>query len=295
MLDPARTSHITIEPLGTTFGAAISGIDLSAPLPEAAWDEIRAACTEYRVLAFRGQSLAPADIVEASRQFGYTETHIDGSYLLEGHPEIIKIGNLKVDGVMRSLFVNGREEWHFDYSYVKVPSIGALFYAVEVPPEGGDTLFADSTAAFDALDEELKDRLRPLVAVHSWAELHRGLEAMDPTRKPLSDEAKAKYPDVRQPLVYSHPDTGRESLWLCPEVIVGIEGMEDGEARALLAELQSKVIAPAYRYDHKWRKGDLVVWDNRAVLHTATLFDYEKHLRLLYRTTILAQAPAVAA
>ncbi len=287
--------HIEVERLGPTFAARVTNVDLSEDLSEAVWEEIRHACLDERVLAFRGQDLAPAHIVEASRRFGYCETHIDGDYLLEGHPEIIKIGNLKVDGVMRSLFVNAREEWHFDYSYVAEPSIGALFYAVEVPPEGGDTLFADSTAAFEALPESEKDRLRPLVAVHSWQQLHRDLEAMDPDRKPLSQEAKARYPDVAQPLVYRHPETGRESLWLCPAVIVGIEGMGRSEARTLLGDLQEHVTSPAFRYDHKWEKGDLVVWDNRSVLHTATVFDYEKYLRLLYRTTILASAPAEAA
>ncbi|NYZ12665.1 TauD/TfdA family dioxygenase [Azospirillum sp. RWY-5-1] len=287
--------HLELKPTGASFGIEVTNIDLARPQSDAVWEEIIRAYLDHRVMVFRGQELEPEHIVAASKRFGYTEAHIDSGYLLDGYPEIIKIGNLKVDGVMRSLFVNAREEWHFDYSYVKTPSIGALFYAVEIPPEGGDTLFADSTAAFDALDDAEKEWLRPLVAVHSWEELHRQLEAMDPTRKPLSAAAKAKYPPVRQPLVHKHPDTGRESLWLCPQVILEIEGMEREETRALVDRLQAHTISAPFHLRHKWRKGDLVVWDNRAVLHTATVFDYERHLRLLYRTTILAEAPAAAA
>jgi taurine dioxygenase len=290
--DPYR--HVALVPVTDAYVSEVTNVDLARPQPTEVWDEIRRACLDRRVLAFRDQVLSPEDIVSASRQFGFTETHIDSDHLLDGHPEIIQIGNLMVDGIMRSLFVNAREEWHFDYSYVATPSIGALFYAVEVPPEGGDTVFADATSAFAALDEAEKAHLRTLFAVHSWAELHRQLEAMDPTRKPLSPEALRRYPPVRQPLVHRHPQTGRESLWLCPQVIVEIEGMEAPAARALMDRLQAHVTAPRFIYRHKWRKGDLVVWDNRSVLHTATVFDYERHLRLLYRTTILAEAPAAA-
>ncbi|CAO3441050.1 TauD/TfdA dioxygenase family protein [Azospirillum endophyticum] len=287
--------HLVVEPVGPGYGAVVTNLDLSRPQQDAVWQEVDRAFLDHRVIVFRDQRLEPEHIVACSRRFGHTETHIDSSHLLDGHPEIIMIGNLKVGGVMKSLFVNAREEWHFDYSYMPVPSVGALFYAVEVPPEGGDTLFADSTAAFEALPDEDKDQLRGSTAVHSWDHLHRQLEAMDPTRKPLSEAARAKYPPVRQPLVHRHPRTGRESLWLCPQVIVEIEGMAQEDGVALLDRLKTHVTAPSYLYRHVWRKNDLVVWDNRAVLHTATVFDYERHLRLLYRTTILADAPAVAA
>lgn len=280
-------SHITVTPLGTTFGARVEGIDISAPITDEAWAEVERAFRDYRVIVLPGQPALPDRIVELSRRIGFTETHIDSGYLLDGHPEIIKIGNLKEDGVMKSLFVNAREEWHFDYSYIARPSIAALFYAVEIPPEGGDTLFADSTAAFEALPEAEKEKLRGLTAVHSWARLHEQLEAMDPTRKPLSAEAKRKYAPVTQPLVYRHPVTGRESLWLAPQVIPEIVGMAEAEKDALLERLTAYVTGPDFTYRHQWRKGDLVFFDNRGTLHTATVFDYERYLRLMYRTTIL--------
>ncbi|SMF65645.1 taurine dioxygenase [Tistlia consotensis] len=286
--------HLDLRPVAEGFGAEVVDLDFGRPLGEPVWQEIVRAFHEQRLLLFRGQELAPEQIVAASRRFGRPEAHIDSSNLLEGHPEIIKIGNLKVDGVMRSLFVNAREEWHFDYSYVPTPSIGALFYAVAIPPEGGDTLFADSTAAFEALDEAEKRRLRGLTTVHSWAHFHLQLEAMDPTRKPLSEDALAKYPPVRQPLVHRHPVTGRESLWLCPQVIVEIEGLAPDESRALLERLQAHAIQPRFFHRHRWREKDLAIWDNRALLHSATVFDHERHLRLLWRTTILAEAPAAA-
>lgn len=287
--------HIEVQPLGGTFGARIGGVDISREISPEAWTEIERAFHEHRVVVLSGQPNLPERIVSLSSRLGFTETHIDSTHLLDGHPEIIMIGNLKVDGVMKSLFVNAREEWHFDYSYVAKPSIAALFYAVTVPPEGGDTLFADATAAFEALDEAEKTRLRGLTAIHSWAQLHKQLEAMDATRKPLSEEALRKYAPVPQPMVYRHPVTGRESLWLAPQVISEIIGMDPAEAAALQERLAAHVTSPAFTYRHKWQQGDLVFFDNRAVLHTATVFDFERYQRLMYRTTILDGGPAIAA
>lgn len=286
-LSSAPYERIKVTPLGPTFGARVDGVDIAEEIDDALWAELDRAFREYRVIVLSGQPNLPDRIVELSRRIGFTEAHIDSGYLLDGHPEIIKIGNLKVDGVMKSLFVNAREEWHFDYSYVAKPSIAALFYGVEIPPEGGDTLFADATAAFDALPEAEKQHLRGLTAIHSWARLHEQLEAMDPTRKPLSDEAKRRFAPVPQPLVYHHPVTGRESLWLAPQVIAEIEGMAEAEKEALLERLTAHVTSPGFVYRHKWKQGDLVFFDNRGTLHTATVFDYERHLRLMYRTTIL--------
>ncbi len=248
--------HLELRPVAGSFGAEVVAIDGAGPdlergLGEAAWHEIQSALLAHRLLLFRGQALSPETIVAASRRFGRPEAHIDSAHLLEGHPEIIKIGNLKVDGVMRSLFVNAREEWHFDYSYVSPPSIAALFYALAVPPDGGDTLFADSTAAFEALDAAEQAELRGLTAVHSWAHFHRQLEAMDPTRRPLSAEALAKHPPVRQPLVYRHPATGRESLWLCPHVIVEVEGLPAARSAALLERLQAHVVQARFFHRHR--------------------------------------------
>jgi taurine dioxygenase len=282
--------HIRVTPMGGTFGARIEGVDIGAEISPEAWAEVERAFAEHRVIVLPGQPALPDRIIDLSRRIGFTETHIDSSHLLDGYPEIIQIGNLKVDGVMKSLFVNAREEWHFDYSYVAKPSIAALFYAVEIPPEGGDTLFADSTAAFEALPEAEKAYLRGLTAIHSWARLHEQLEAMDPTRKPLSPEAKRKFAPVPQPLVYRHPVTGRESLWVAAQVVAEIPGLAEAETRALMDRLTEHATRPEFVYRHKWTKGDLVFFDNRATLHTATVFDYERYLRLMYRTTILDQA-----
>lgn len=286
-MSAAPYRHIEVTPLGPTFGARVDGVNIAEPVSDETWAEVARAFAEHRVIVLSDQPALPDRIVDWSRRIGFTEQHIDSKYLLDGHPEIIKIGNLKEGGVMTSLFVNAREEWHFDYSYVAKPSIAALFYAVEIPPEGGDTLFADSTAAFESLDEAEKARLRGLTAIHSWARLHEQLEAMDPTRTPLSDEAKQKFAPVPQPLVYRHPVTGRESLWLAPQVVSEIIGMAPAEKDALLARLTDYTTGPGFTYRHKWRKGDLVFFDNRGTLHTATVFDFERYLRLMYRTTIL--------
>jgi taurine dioxygenase len=289
---PQTTAPFELTPISQTFGASVGGLDLNAPVGPQTWAAIHDAFLRHRLLLFRGQSLEPERIVDWSKRFGVTERHLDAAYLLEGHPEIIVIGNLRENGRMRSLFVNAREEWHFDYSYTPNPALGALFYAVTVPPAGGDTLFADSTAAYDALSPEMKARIEPLRGLHSWSHLHRMLEAMDPSRPPLTAEQVAAHPEVAHPLVHVHPETGRRSLWICPQVIRKIEGLSEAESAELLEELQAHATQPQFTYRHRWQEGDLLVYDNRALLHSATVFDHERHLRVMYRTTILQEMAA---
>lgn len=277
-------------PLGPVFGAVVSGFDLTAPVTETAFAWLSDALGRHGVLLFRDQSLEPAHILAWSRRFGPLERHSEAHYLLDGHDEIVVIGNLVVDGVMRSLFVNAREEWHFDYAYAAVPSIAALFYAVEVPPQGGDTVFADMRAAYDGLSVAQKARVDGLIGVFSYEELDCHLRRMDPTRRPLSAAMRRAWPPVRHPIVQAHSSTGRKALRLSPQIMTGIEGLPADAANALIAELSAYATQPRFLYRHRWQPGDLVLFDNRSMLHTATPFDAERYRRIMYRTTIMAPA-----
>ncbi len=276
-----------LRPFESGFGAEVLGLDLSRPVSEAAFAAVHAALLDHGFLLLSGQRLEPAHILDWSRRFGPLETHVEGSFLLPGYREIVVIGNLMVDGQMRSLFVNGGEEWHYDYSYAPDPSIAALFYAVEVPPEGGDTLFADTRAAYDALDPDLKARVEDLVGVYAYANLDQHLRTMDPSRPPLTADVLDAWPPVRHPIVARHPETGRKVLRLSPQVMSGIEGLAEDEGRALIARLSEHATQPRFVHRHAWQAGELLIFDNRALLHSATWFDAERYRRIMYRTTIM--------
>ena len=270
-----------------SFCVEVIGVDLSRSDSERHEDFIRDALYEHSLLLFRDQHLPPHRIVAWSQKFGDLELHSEAPYLLEGHPEIVVIGNLMEGGRMKSLFVNAREEWHFDYAYAAIPSVGALFYAVEIPPEGGDTLFADMRAAYDALDDDTKLRIEPLVAVFSYEEMDRHLRSMDPTRPPLSESAKLHWPPVKHHLVQTHPVTKRNALRLAPEVMGEVIGMDKTEAQRIISNLLNHATRDRFVYRHQWKSGDLVIFDNRSLIHSATPFDANRYRRVMYRTTIM--------
>jgi taurine dioxygenase len=204
------------------------------------------------------------------------------------HPEVLKISNIFVDGEPIGLYDGDeQEEWHTDYSWKKVMSRASLLYSAVAPQEGGDTVFADSTTAYEELPDDLRDRIGDLRAVHSMAHLVEQELGTNPHKKPLTAEERERTPDVEQPLVRRHPVTGRRSLLLGSMIISGIPGLAPDEGRALLDRLHAHASAPRYCYRHHWNVGDLVIWDNDATMHTRTACDHTRHQRLLYRTTVM--------
>jgi taurine dioxygenase len=156
-------------------------------------------------------------------------------------------------------------------------------------------LFADATAAWRTLDPDLRRRVDGLYAVHALETLRQWGLRHNPERGANVDNQSSEYPPVRQPLVRTHPATGVKSLYVCPAVISHIEGMDPEASAALIETLITHVTQPRFVYTHRWRRGDLVMWDNRAVLHTASLFDHTRYQRLMYRTTVAGNAPGLAA
>jgi len=299
MNQPATMTHtassladatLTVRQIGATFCAEVHGIPIDGDVSPELLAQFVSTLHRYRVLIVPGLNLEPADLAAFSRRFGPLEIHNRFENTLPAHREVFCVGNVERDGMTAS-FSRGVEQWHADSSYRETPSDASLFYAEIVPDEGGDTLFADATAAWRTLEPALRQQVEGLFAVHSLETLRRWGEQHNPGR---IDDRPAAFPPVRQKLVRTHPATGAKSLYVCPAVISHIEGMDAFASAALIEALLKHVTQARFVYTHRWRKGDLVMWDNRAVLHTASLFDHTRYQRLMYRTTIAGHAPALA-
>lgn len=285
---------VSARQIGPTFGAEVTGMPVHGDVAPELLTQFIAYLHCYRVLVLPQANVTPADLVAFSRRFGELEIHSRFQNTLPAHREIFCVGNVQRDGMVAS-FNRGVEQWHADSSYREVPSDASLFYGEIVPPEGAETLFADATAAWRTLDTALKYRVDGLRAVHSLETLRAWGQRHNPDR-PAQDTAShiAQFPAASQPLVRVHPATGAKSLYVCPAVISHVEGLDPDEGAALIQTLIAHVTQPRYVYSHRWQQGDLVMWDNRAVLHTASLFDHTKYERLMYRTTVAGNARALS-
>ena len=287
-MSAVEQSRITVTPVQGRFVAEVDGVDLSRPLDDGDFGLIHDAFIAHSILVFRGQSLTNEQHIEFSRRFGELEIHTAKHWLLPDYPEILVLSNRGEQGTKP--IVNGGAYWHSDITYKAKPPLGSLLYALEVPPEGGDTLFADMYTAYESLDDETKARIEGLRAIHRYEDRYRMMAKEDKERPPLTKEQLAQVPDVVHPVVRTHPLSGRKALYVNEGFTVGIEGMPDAEGRALLEMLFRRSVEPGNVYRHCWRAGDLVMWDNRCTMHRATEYDL-RHTRAMHRTTIQGDRP----
>jgi len=283
---------LTLRRLHPLFGVEIIGVDTGQPMTDATFSDVRAAFEEYSLVVFRDQTLDDESQVAFSQRFGPLETTVKanpagGSYFARQSNLDIKSGDVIPANDKRMIYQKANYFWHTDSSFKPIPSLCSLLSGRIVPPAGGDTEFASMRAAYAELPEALKRRVDGLVAEHSFV-YSRGL--IDPSV--LTDEEKAETPPVRQALVRTNPVNGRKSLYLGAHAS-HIIGWPIEEGRALLKELTEFTTQPRFCYAHKWRQGDLVVWDNRCLLHRATAYDGKAHKRLMQRTTVAGDAPTV--
>jgi taurine dioxygenase len=283
----AGPARFQVMPSSAPLGNEVAGLDISRPLDEATFAQLRRAFDEHSVLVFRGQKLTPEQHIRFSEGFGELEVHVVAKYLLPGYPQIFRVSNIVENGQR----IGGSGEfWHTDLSYVARPSRGSLLYSIEVPVRDGvvlgDTLFASTTAAYDALPASMKKRLEGLTAVHRFSDIYSQVARERAAAPTLTAEQKARVPDVRHPVVTVHPHTGRKSLFVNEGFTVHIEGMPADESAALLRELFDHCTRPQFTYVHKWQVGDLVMWDNWATIHRATGGYTAQERRLLHRTTL---------
>jgi taurine dioxygenase len=281
---------LAIRPVSDVLGAEIVGLDLAEPMDDAGFAQVKRAFEENSVIVFRDQRrLTPEQHIEFSRRFGPLEMHVQRRFHLPGHPEILIVSNVVRDGQPIGLGDAGRY-WHSDLSYMAEPSLGSLLHAQELPAEGGDTLFVNMHAAYEALDEETKERIVTLEAEHSYVARNERQAAANPNRPRLDAAAAASVPPVIHPVVRVHPATGRKALFVNEGFTTRILGIPEAESRALLERLFAHMIEPRFVYRHRWEAHDLVFWDNRATIHLATGCPPELS-RTLYRTTVRGDRP----
>ena len=276
LMDAVQSSVI-----GRNFGLVMTGVR-AQDLRPAEIDEVLGTYSRFPLLVLRGQELSPQDYESFGRHFGELQDHTRQQFVLPGHPTIYVLSNKVVDGEPIGVHKDGMS-WHTDGTYVAKPLETTMLYALEVPPVGGDTLFADTRAAFADLDDELKATIRGCDVLHSFEHL---LGYLNPTaRTEITEEQRAATPEVRHPLVITRTD-GSEYLYLTMGSSRAIVGMDEEESQALLRRLVAHVTQDEYVYRHQWRVGDLVIWNNLCSMHSATAYDDDRYVRHLHRLWI---------
>lgn len=262
---------VSVRQMGPGFAAEVAGVDLSRPLGGATWSALHAAWLAHKVIVLRGQSLSAADFYAFGERFGPPEPHTLAVYRHPERPGITLLSNRVEMGRPKGIRDAG-SHWHSDYSYKAVPADATLLYALEIPEEGGDTLFVDMAAAYAALPGHLKRRIDGRVARHQYR-WHRDRDHPEGRWRLMSEAERAQTPEVEHPVVRRHPETGQRAIFVFPGItsgVKGVVGLSEDESASLLAALYAHCEDPRFQYRHKWRAGDVLVWDNRATMHRAT-------------------------
>ena len=273
--------HIEIRPLSAALGAEIFGIDIGKPLTHATVARIRQAFLEHLVIFFRDQLLTPRELLDFARLFGEPMLYpqLKG---LPGYPKVTAVIKREHE------LTNFGGVWHTDTAYLECPPMASLLYALETPPHGGDTLFANQYLAYDTLPASLKKKLDGLIGSNSSAKPEASRTREDRQRE--SGE-ELKILTARHPVVRTHPETGRKSLYVNAGHTTQMEGLSELESKDLLAELFSHQIRPEFVARFQWAPGSLALWDNRCTLHYP-LNDYHGYRRVMHRVTLAGDHPA---
>ena len=292
MTSLTKTS-MTVTRLSDALGAEITGIDVSGPVDGAMIGAITEALLDNHVIVMRDQSLTPEQQVTFSRRFGDLVVRVSGEFLHPEFPEVLILCNRKVDGkYVGATGAYAGELWHTDLTYAERPSMGSMLHALEVADKGGDTAWANLSLAYETSPEETKRRIDGLKAIHVRDRRRNPRGAItDAFDRDVDKYYSVKVTDSFHPMVRTHPVTGRKSLFVTPRFAVAIEGMDDAEAQPLLDELFAHQINPDFIYQHKWRVGDLVFWDNRCTAHLAVGGIVAPGIRHLHRTSIAGEPP----
>jgi taurine dioxygenase len=275
-----------IRELKPGFGAEVLGVDFPRATPEQK-SLLVDAFQHHGALLLRDQTMSPDDLLDLIRLFGEPEGHTLQQFTLPGYPNIYILSNKVIDGRPIGAHNDG-VGWHTDYSYKAEPVMSTMLYAVEVPPEGSDTLLADLCAAYDALAPERRAALDGLKLHHSYQHF---MENREWGAMKLSDALKAQNPDVIHPLIRTHPADGRKALWVSTGTVKEVVGMPNPAGLALVDELVEWATQDRFVYRHKWRVGDVLMWDNRCTLHTGTLYDDTKYVREMHRLWVKGDRP----
>lgn len=273
----SKTLPFDIEPQTPTIGATISGLDLKEPLRDEVISGLRAALVQWKVIFFRGQHLSEQEHIRFASQFGELEVH-PLTPADQPRPEILRIVHDRDN--------KGTENvWHSDVTWRPEPSLGSILRAVEIPEVGGDTLWANMEEAYSDLPDELKEKLDGLLAEHNFM---RAFGHLIPREQ--HEKVREKYPLQHHPVVRTHPESGRKSLYVNIAFTDRIMGMEKNESDKLLEILQNTASRPEYQVRLKWQPGTIAFWDNRASQHYA-VSDYWPQRRVMERVTVVGDRP----
>lgn len=289
MLADADVAHAAIQlsPQPSGFGAEITGVDLSRPLPPETLAQVKAAWARHAVVAFPDQPLSLDQLEAFTLQIG-PFGHDPFIKPMAGHPNVLELRREPDEKA-----TNFGAGWHSDWSFQPQPPAATLLHAEVVPPVGGDTLFCDASRAYETLSATLKRMIAPLRAVHSAGRAYgtKGVFARETEKRTMqiivSEEAEAT---LTHPLVRTHPVTGRKALFISPVYTVGIEGLAPRESQGILGLLFAHMLEDGFIYRHHWRPGMLLMWDNRCTMHLAE-GGYDGHLRLMHRATVAGDTP----
>lgn len=274
-------------PLTPSIGAELIGIDLREDMDDDLFEAVYRDFLKHQVLLLGAQDLPPGDQVRFARRFGQVQIHVMNQYHADGHPELYRLSNLDDQGRPNGRHPDkGTLEWHTDGSWQRVTGQATIIYSELVPKAGGETHFCDMYGAYERLPAEWKARIEGLRAVHNLDFSRTRRHGEDP----MTEEQKRKVPPVDHPIVRTHPETGRKCLFLGDHAEY-VVGMDYAAGRALIDELNSLAVHPDLTYEHRWTPGQLMVWDNRCLLHRATAFDMAREGRVIRRCTVLGEAP----
>jgi len=280
----APSPGFAIRTLSSAIGIEVEGIDLARPLDDAGFARIRRAWEENCIALIRGQSLDETEQVAFAARFGTLGRNVNESdpMKLGGHPAVLYVSNIRVDGKLTGILPDGEMFFHSDTCYLEKPAMASMLYAMEVPSQGGHTLYANGFRAYDALPEEIKRLLSG----------KRALNVYDYEGNP-THRAKALPPGVKQyahPVFRTHAPTGRKALYVNRLMTWAILDMPEARSRELLEFLFDHQEKPEFVYEHAWRPGDVILWDNRSCLHARTDFDAGERRRLR-RVTVIGETP----
>lgn len=274
-----------VAPVAGAVGAEVSGIDLRAPLDPATTAALRRAFLDHQVLFFRDQPLSDAELIRFGRCFGPLADIPPHRRLPGGDPHILVVEKTPEDRL------NFGSEWHSDTTYLDTPTLGSILLAKEVPPVGGDTLFANQYRAYETLSDGMKTMLAGLRAVHTDGRTKRKLQlGFVPPTDSMAEDSRFKTVETVHPVVRTHPETGRRCLFVNMIQTERFAGMTIEESRPILRYLYDHSTRPEFTCRFRWRAGSIALWDNRCLQHWA-LNDYPGHLRLMHRVQIKGDKP----
>ena len=284
---PARHWPFAVRPLAANLGAEISGVELAGDIENDVFRAIYQAFLRYQVLLFEPQDLPPGRQVDFARQFGEVQIHVMNQYHADGYPELYRLSNLDEHGQPTGRHPDkGTLAWHTDGSWRRVTGQATIIYGEVVPESGGETHFCDMYGAYERLDAAWKARIADLRAVHNLDFSRTRRHGEDP----MTEAQRLATPPVDHPIVRTHPETGHKCLYLGDHAEY-IVGMPYAEGRALIEELNALAVHPDLTYEHRWKPRELIVWDNRCLMHRATSYDPFTQRRVVRRCTVLGEIP----